>query len=119
MKKKRFQHSICFSSVEDMPEAKGSVAFITDSAKVFKDDIDIAPITLSDGTQYVPWGGDNMMPYNILNMIENKHFAVLALVARWLKHPLQRFVKTPCDRVPFAKRVVIPKMEIVCINLKF
>ena len=51
MKKKRFQHSICltsptavelcFSSVEDMPEAKGSVAFITDSAKVFKDDIDI------------------------------------------------------------------------------
>ena len=70
MKKKRFQHSICFSSVEDMPEAKGSVAFITDSAKVFKDDIDIAPITLSDGTQYVPWGGDNMMPYNILSMIE-------------------------------------------------
>ena len=70
MKKKRFQHSICFSSVEDMPEAKGSVAFITDSAKVFKDDIDIAPITLTDGTQYVPWGGDNMMPYNILSMIE-------------------------------------------------
>ena len=70
MKKKRFQHSICFSSVEDMPEAKGSVAFITDSAKVFKDDIDIAPITLSDGTQYMPWGGDNMMPYNILSMIE-------------------------------------------------
>ena len=53
-----------------MPEAKGSVAFITDSAKVFKDDIDIAPITLSDGTQYMPWGGDNMMPYNILSMIE-------------------------------------------------
>ena len=61
---------ICFSSVEQMPEAKGAALFITDSSKVFKDDIDISPITLTDGTQYMPWGGDNMMPYHILDMIE-------------------------------------------------
>lgn len=61
---------VSFSSVEQMPNAKGSALFITDSSKVFKDDIDIAPITLTDGTRYMPWGGDNLMPYHILEMIE-------------------------------------------------
>ena len=61
---------ISFSSVEQMPQAKGSVLFINDSSKVFRDDIDISPVTLTDGTKYMPWGGDNMMPYHILDMIE-------------------------------------------------
>ena len=61
---------IVFSSVEMMPNAKGKALFITDSCKVFKDDIDIAPITLTDGTRYMPWGGDNKLPYNILDMVE-------------------------------------------------
>ena len=61
---------VSFSSVEQMPNAKGSALFITDSSKVFKEDIDIAPIKLTDGTSYMPWGGDNLMPYNILDMIE-------------------------------------------------
>ena len=62
--------SICFSSVEQMPQAKGSVLFVEDSSKVFKDDVDITPVTLPDGTKYMPWGGDNVMPYHILDMIE-------------------------------------------------
>ena len=62
--------AVSFSSVEQLPDAKGSALFITDSSKVFKDDIDISPITLTDGTQYMPWGGDNLMPYNILDLIE-------------------------------------------------
>ena len=53
-----------------MPNAKGTALFVTDSSKVFKDDTDISPITLTDGTQYIPWGGDNLMPYHILEMIE-------------------------------------------------
>ena len=61
---------ISFSSVEQMPQAKGSVLFINDSSKVFRDDNDISPVTLTDGTKYIPWGGDNMMPYHILDMIE-------------------------------------------------
>ena len=61
---------VSFSSVEQMPNAKGAALFITDSSKVFKDDIDIAPVTLTDGTQYMPWGGDNLMPYHILEMVE-------------------------------------------------
>lgn len=61
---------ICLSSVEQLPQAKGSVIFVNDSSKVFKDDVDIVPVTLPDGTQYMPWGADNMMPYHILDMIE-------------------------------------------------
>ena len=70
MNKHRNRPQICYSSVEQMPEAKGTALFVTDSSKVFKDDIDISPVTLTDGTQYMPWGGDNMMPYHILDMIE-------------------------------------------------
>ena len=36
-------HPVSYSSVEQMPNAKGSALFITDSSKVFKDDIDITP----------------------------------------------------------------------------
>ena len=59
-----------FNSVEYLPEINAKAAFTVDSTKVFRDDIDITPITLTDGTQYMPWGGDNMMPYNILDLIE-------------------------------------------------
>lgn len=69
-KRQQITEGICFSSVEMMPDAKGSALFITDSSKVFKDDIDISPVSLTDGTQYMPWGGDNMMPYHILEMVE-------------------------------------------------
>ena len=69
-KRQQITEGICFSSVEMMPDAKGSALFITDSSKVFKDDIDISPVSLTDGTQYMPWGGDNLMPYHILEMVE-------------------------------------------------
>ncbi len=68
--KNKIFEPVVFSSVEQMPEAKGSVIFVEDSSRVFKDDIDIAPVTLDEHTQYMPWGGDNMMPYHILEMIE-------------------------------------------------
>ena len=70
MKPQNNAQSFSYSSVEQLPQAKGSVIFIEDSSKVFKDDVDIRPITLSDGTKYMPWGGDNMMPYNIPDMVE-------------------------------------------------
>jgi hypothetical protein len=37
---------------------------------VFKDDIDISPVRISDRLSYIPWGGDNQMPFNILDLIE-------------------------------------------------
>ena len=70
MKPQNISPSISYNSVEQLTQAKGSVVFIEDSSKVFKDDVAIRPIMLSDGTEYMPWGADNMLPYNILDMIE-------------------------------------------------
>ncbi len=59
-----------FSSVENIPGIEARAAFTTDSSKVFKEDSDISPVTISDKLAYMPWGGDDQMPYNILNLIE-------------------------------------------------
>ena len=59
-----------YTSVEFIPELSAKAAFTTDSTKVFREDIDISPITLTDGTKYMPWGADNMMPFNVLDLIE-------------------------------------------------
>ena len=59
------------SSVEQLPTASASVAFTVDSGKVFREDGEIVPVTLSNGIQYMPWGGDNLLPYHVLNMIES------------------------------------------------
>ena len=58
-------------SVEDIPGVSARAAFSVDSSKVFREDDDISPISLKDGLRYMPWGGDDMMPYNILKLIEN------------------------------------------------
>ena len=59
-----------FTSVENIPGLNAKAAFISDSSKVFKDDVNITPIRLDNNTKYVPWGADNMMPFNILDLIE-------------------------------------------------
>ena len=61
---------LVLSSVEQLPNAAVAAAFTVDSAKVFREDGDIIPITLSENLQYMPWGGDNQMPYHILDLIE-------------------------------------------------
>ena len=48
-----------------------SAAFQVDSGKVFKEDTDIVPFIVDDTLSYVPWGGDNALPYNILELIES------------------------------------------------
>ena len=60
-----------FSSVETIPNLNASAAFQVDSGKVFKEDTDIVPVIIDDTLSYVPWGGDNAMPYNILELIES------------------------------------------------
>ena len=44
--------------------------FSVDSSKVFKEDTEITPITLTNKTQYMPWGADDQIPYQILDLIE-------------------------------------------------
>ena len=57
-----YNSGLVLSSVEQLPTASASVAFTVDSGKVFREDADIVPVTLSNGIQYMPWGGDNLLP---------------------------------------------------------
>ena len=60
-----------FNSVESIPGLNASAAFQVDSGKVFKEDTDILPVIVDDTLSSVPWGGDNALPYNILELIES------------------------------------------------
>ena len=58
-------------TIEDIPGVFGRAAFsIVDSAGVFREDKSEA-VDLGDGDYYMPWGKDNALPYNILNLIES------------------------------------------------
>lgn len=61
---------LIFSSVENLPNARASVAF-TDPKPVFKEDGEITPTTLSDTHAYMPWGATNQMPFDIIDLIES------------------------------------------------
>lgn len=51
--------------------AKAAVAFVPDSASVFRDDVDIIPNIIDDETQFMPWGADNQLPYDVMKLIED------------------------------------------------
>ena len=59
------------TSVVPIPGTNKAAAFTTKTSEVFKEEHDIAPIFISDKMKYIPWGGDNQMPYNIINLIES------------------------------------------------
>ncbi|MBR4829133.1 MAG: hypothetical protein IKZ92_04950 [Muribaculaceae bacterium] len=63
-------YGVNFNSVETIPNLNASAAFKVDSSKVFKEDVDIVPVIIDKSLSYVPWGGDNAMPYDILKLIE-------------------------------------------------
>lgn len=59
-----------YNSVENVPGYEARAAFTINSASVFKEDVDIVPTIVDDSLSYIPWGGDNQMPFNILDLIE-------------------------------------------------
>lgn len=63
--------NINFNSVEVIPHMKASAAFVVKSPEVFKEEGDIAPVVLDENTKYMPWGDDNEMPFNVLEMIDS------------------------------------------------
>lgn len=65
------KNNLNYNSVENLPTMKARAVFQVNSASVFKEDIDILPVTISDKLKYMPWGGDNNMPYDILQLIED------------------------------------------------
>lgn len=61
---------LIFSSVETLPNARASAAF-TEPKPVFKEDGEITPTILSDTHAYMPWGATNLMPFDIIDLIES------------------------------------------------
>ena len=59
------------TSVVTIPGANASAAFTAKTSEVFKEEHNIAPIIINDKMKYIPWGGDNQMPYNIIDLIES------------------------------------------------
>lgn len=57
-------------SVENIPGINAAAALVRDGSSVFRDDTDITPVRINDREEYMPWGADNLMPYNIMDLIE-------------------------------------------------
>ncbi len=58
-------------TVRRIPNTHYSAAFSPKTGEVFKEEHDVAPVWITDRMQYVPWGADNQMPYNIIDLIES------------------------------------------------
>ncbi|MCD8388212.1 MAG: hypothetical protein LUD17_15240 [Bacteroidales bacterium] len=64
--------SLIFNSIENIPGINAKAIFKIDSSTVFKEDAEmITPVPVGEHLSYMPWGGDNLMPYNIINLIES------------------------------------------------
>lgn len=37
---------------------------------MFREDVDIVPTVVDDSLSYIPWGGDNQMPFDLLALVE-------------------------------------------------
>lgn len=59
------------TGVNDLPGYHAAVAFTTKSSEVFKEAEEISPRHVSDKVSYMPWGADDQMPYDIINLIES------------------------------------------------
>ena len=63
--------TLTFTSVHTFPGTHVSAAFTSKTSEVFKEEHNITPIIINDKMKYIPWGGDNQMPYNIIDLIES------------------------------------------------
>ena len=59
-----------FNSVETLPGFETHAAFTVNSSSVFKEDVDIVPTIVDNSLSYIPWGGDNQMPFDLLALVE-------------------------------------------------
>lgn len=58
------------SSVETLPGLEAKAVFQVDSSAAFREDTDISPVIVDKTLSYMPWGADNQLPYNVLDLIE-------------------------------------------------
>lgn len=60
-----------YSSIEDIPGVDAKAVFSSGLNTEFREEGEISPIPIGDGQSYMPWGADDQMPYNILDLIES------------------------------------------------
>ncbi len=58
------------NSVETLPGYEARAAFTVNSATIFREEVDIVPTIVDEHLSYIPWGGDNLMPFKIIEHIE-------------------------------------------------
>lgn len=61
-------YDLDFCSVEQFENSL--VVFSTPSSSVFREDDRIVPLHVDDDVEIMPWGGDNLMPYRIIDLVE-------------------------------------------------
>lgn len=59
-----------YNCVETIPGFETRAAFTVNSGAVFREDVDIIPTVVDQDLSFMPWGGDNLMPFNIIDLIE-------------------------------------------------
>lgn len=58
-------------SIEDLPQSNARVLFVTRTTDIFRDGGKYETRRTPDGKAYVSWGGDNQLPYSIIDLIES------------------------------------------------
>ena len=64
-------NSLTITSVHTITGTNKAAAFTPNTSEVFKEQHNIAPVFITERMQYIPWGADNQMPYNIIDLIES------------------------------------------------
>ena len=59
-----------YNSVETIPGFEARAAFTVNSGAVFREDVDIIPTIVDEDLSFIPWGGDNQMPFDLLALVE-------------------------------------------------
>lgn len=57
-------------SIHDIPMTNARAAIVTKTASVFREDGNM-PLRCLNGKEYVAWGADDQLPYNIIDLIES------------------------------------------------
>ncbi|MDE6022182.1 MAG: hypothetical protein K2G13_01640 [Muribaculaceae bacterium] len=59
-----------YSSVHRIPNTKASAAFVQKTTEIFRE-MEHPELRTFNGHSYVPWGADDMLPYNLIKLIES------------------------------------------------
>lgn len=70
MSQRKEYERIMVPSIHDIPGVQAKAAFLIDSGSVFREQ-KIDAIKLDEKNYFMPWGRDNRMPYNIMELIES------------------------------------------------